>query len=80
MWTANRGGTSPVIAGGLLYVYDPSGGVAVYRPASGKKVGSLDSGGGHWNSPIVADGRIAIPTGDSNAHQTTGTLTIYRKP
>jgi outer membrane protein assembly factor BamB len=79
-WSVDRGGTSPVIAGGLLYVYSPGGdGVAVYRPATGKRVGTLAAAGGHWNSPIVADGRIAIPTGDSNEHQTSGTITIYRK-
>ena len=79
-WSVDRGGTGPVIAGGLLYVYSPSGdGVAVYRPATGKRVGTLAAGGGHWNTPIVADGRVAIPTGDSNAHESSGTITIYRK-
>jgi outer membrane protein assembly factor BamB len=79
-WRVDRGGTSPVIAGGLLYVYSPSGeGVAVYRPATGKSVGTLAASGGHWNTPIVADGRVAIPTGDSNAHDSSGTITIYRK-
>ena len=52
----------------------------VYRPVSGKPVGSLASGGGHWNSPVVADGRVAIPVGDANDHQSSGTLTIYHKP
>ena len=60
-------------------MYDPGGGVAVYKPASGRRVGTLDSDGGHWNTPIVVDGRIAIPVGDANDHDTTGTLTIYRK-
>jgi hypothetical protein len=80
VWTADRSGTSPVIAGGLLYVYSPGGGLTVYRPATGKKVGGLDAGGGHWNTPIVADGRVVIPVGDANAHRTSGTITIYRKP
>ncbi|HKP90975.1 MAG TPA: PQQ-binding-like beta-propeller repeat protein [Thermoleophilaceae bacterium] len=80
VWSVGRGGTSPVIAGGLLYVYSPSGeGVSVYRPATGKRVGTLAAAGGHWNSPIVADGRVAIPTGDSNDHSSSGTITIYRK-
>jgi outer membrane protein assembly factor BamB len=78
-WISDRGGTSPVIAGGLLYVYMHSGDVAVFRPATGKRVGTLGASGGHWNTPIVADGRIAIPTGDSNAHDSSGTVTIYRK-
>jgi hypothetical protein len=81
VWTADRGGTSPVIAGGLLYVYSPGGdGVTVYRPATGKVVGTLPAAGGHWSSPIVVDGRVAIPVGDANDHLTTGTIRIYRNP
>ena len=35
MWTNGTAGTSPVIAGGLVYVYDPTGGgINVYRPSS----------------------------------------------
>jgi len=80
VWENGNPGTSPVVAGGLLWVYSPDGGVEVYRPASGKSVGTLASDSGHWNTPIVADGRVAIPTGDSNTHLTSGTITIYRKP
>jgi hypothetical protein len=81
VWGHGIPGTSPVIAGGLLYVYDPSGGgVAVYTPASGKRVGVLPATRGHWNSPIVADERVAIPVGGANFHLTSGTITIYRKP
>jgi len=77
-WKNGNGGTSPVIAGGLLYVYDPGGGLRVYVPDTGREVATLQSGGGHWNSPIVVDGRIALPEGDSNRHQTTGVLDIWR--
>ena len=41
------------IAGGLLYVYDPNGGLNVYGPTTGKLVTTLSAGPGHWNSPIV---------------------------
>ena len=77
-WRNGNGGTSPVIAGGLLYVYDPDGGLRVYVPDTGREVATLQSGGGHWNSPIVVDGRIALPEGDSNRHQTSGVLDIWR--
>lgn len=80
VWQNGNGGTSPVIAGGLLYVYDPRGGVRVYQPETGKQVGNLESGGGHWNSPIVVDGRIALPEGNSNDHDTRGVLDIWRLP
>jgi hypothetical protein len=77
-WKNGNGGTSPVIAGGLLYVYDPGGGLRVYVPDTGREVATLQAGGGHWNSPIIVDGRIALPEGDSNRHQTSGVLDIWR--
>ena len=80
MWRNGNGGTSPVIAGGLLYVYDPGGGLRVYEPASGRLVATLECAGGHWNSPIVVDGRIALPEGNSNSHRTSGVLDIWRLP
>ena len=78
MWRNDTNGTSPVIAGGLLYVFDPNGGLDVYQPGTGKLVATLPSGGGHWNSPIVVDGRIALPEGDANDHATSGVLDIWR--
>ena len=77
-WRNGDSGTSPVVAGGLLYVYDPGGGLNVLRPATGAVVARLPAGGGHWNSPIVTDGRIALPEGDSNDHRTSGVLDIWR--
>ncbi|HEU4641965.1 MAG TPA: PQQ-binding-like beta-propeller repeat protein [Gemmatimonadaceae bacterium] len=79
-WRNHNGGTSPVVAGGLLYVYDPDGGLRVYQPESGRQLGKLDCGDGHWNSPIVVDGRIALPEGSANDHRTTGVLDIWRLP
>lgn len=78
VWRNGEGGTSPVIAGGLLWVYGPGGGLRVYRPASGTLVATLDAGPGHWNSPIVVDGRVALPEGDANDHATSGVLDIWR--
>jgi putative pyrroloquinoline-quinone binding quinoprotein len=77
-WRVNTGGTSPVVAGGLLYVYNPAGGLNVYEPTTGKLITTLASVNGHWNSPIVVDGRIALPIGDSNSHATGGILYIWR--
>jgi hypothetical protein len=74
-------GTSPVIAGGLLYVYNTSQGMLdVHLPRSGALVASLAANPGHWNSPIVTDGRIALGEGDANLWQTTGVLNIYFVP
>ena len=77
-WRRADAGTSPVLAGGLLYVYDPQGRLNVYGPATGTVVTRLPAGNGHWNSPIVTDGRIALPDGDANDHSLSGVLNIYR--
>jgi outer membrane protein assembly factor BamB len=80
-WEAATPGTSPVLAGGLLYVYDPGGsGLHVYDPRTGQELGVLPAGRGHWNSPIVVDGVIALPEGDANDQYTRGILNIYRLP
>jgi len=77
-WQNSTPGTSPVLAGGLLYVYSPNGnGIAVYEPASGHVIATLSVPPGHWNSPIVVDGHIIEPTGNDNDHKLTGSLTIY---
>jgi Glucose dehydrogenase len=79
-WKNRTGGTSPVIAGGLLYVYESGGGLHVYMPTTGKEVAMLEAGSGHWNSPIIVDGRIALPEGDANNRSQTGLLDIWRLP
>jgi hypothetical protein len=80
VWGKQRGGTSPVIAGGLLYVYEQfAGRIVVYQPATGARVGTLPAATGHWNSPIVVDGRVALGVGSANAHPATGVLAIYRR-
>ena len=76
-WKNTNGGTSPVVAGGLLFVYSPQGGLRVYDPEKGNQIADLDSGSGHWNTPIVVDGKIALPEGNANqsgprAYSTSG--------
>jgi len=77
VWRNRTAGTSPVIAGKLLWVYDPGGGLDVYAATTGKLVKSLPAPPGHWNTPIVAGGRVYLPSGDANDHDTAGALTIY---
>ena len=80
-WQDTTPGTSPVIAGGLLYVYDEIHGALLIRnPVTGQKLRSLPVGQGHWNSPIVIGGRIVLPVGNANDRDTTGTLDIYHLP
>ena len=76
-WAKANAGTSPVIAGNLLYVAG-SGSVHVYLPTSGKEVATLETGPVHWQSPIVVGGRIAVAEGNANDHVTSGVLDIYR--
>jgi hypothetical protein len=77
-WQNGTPGTSPVMAGGLLYIYDPSaGGIYVYRPGSSRPVAKLPGTSGHWNSPIVADGHVIEPEGNGNDHSFNGTLEIF---
>jgi hypothetical protein len=78
VWQNGNPGTSPVLVGGLLYVYDPSaGGIYVYRPRSGRPIAKLPGTPGHWNSPIVVDGHVVEPEGDANDHKLTGTLELF---
>ena len=78
LWENGTPGTSPVLAGGLLYVYDPSaGGIEVYSPQSPRPIATLAGTPGHWNSPIAVDGHVIEPEGDANAHLLKGTLEIF---
>jgi hypothetical protein len=79
-WKNRNGGTSPVVAGGWLYVYSPQGGLRIYDPVNGTQIAELESGNGHWNSPIVVDGKIALPEGNANQHASTGVLDIWSLP
>lgn len=79
-WHNNHAGTSPVVADGMVFIYDPRGGLRVYAATSGHQLDVLDCGSGHWNSPIVVDGLIALPEGNANAHKTRGVLDIWRLP
>lgn len=75
----NTAGNTPVIAGDLLYIYDPVGSLNIYDAAQGTELASLPCGRGHWNSPIAVDGKIAVPVGNANAHKTTGALELWTR-
>jgi hypothetical protein len=78
LWENDTPGTSPIVAGGLVYVYEPSGGgIEVYRPTSATPIAKLPGAPGHWNSPIVVDGHVIEPEGDANDHAGTGTMDLF---
>ena len=80
-WQDATPGTSPVLAGGLLYVYDQTDGTLIIRsPTTGRQLASLPAGQGHWNSPIISGDRIFLPTGNANDRASTGTLDIFHLP
>jgi outer membrane protein assembly factor BamB len=70
MWQSAGGGTSPIIANGVLYVAS-SNAIRALDPLTGKQLWH-DTGIGaiHWESPIVANGVLYIT--DEN-----GQLTAY---
>ncbi|HEY5195697.1 MAG TPA: PQQ-binding-like beta-propeller repeat protein [Solirubrobacteraceae bacterium] len=77
-WSNTTPGTSPILAGGLLYVYDPrAGGIDVYTPSSAQPIAKLAGTSGHWNSPIVVDGHVVEPEGNANDHLLTGTIDLF---
>jgi putative pyrroloquinoline-quinone binding quinoprotein len=59
-WTDATGGTSPMVANGILY-YASHSGLRALDPATGALLWSDASIGGiHWESPIVVDGRVYV--------------------
>ncbi len=77
IWRNDTGGTSPFVADGLLFIYAQQGGLNIYDASSGARLTTLPCGPGHWNSPIVVDGRIILPEGNADSHATSGVLNIW---
>ena len=77
VWTRRDGGTSPVVAGGValyasyqgLRALDPRTGAVLWRD------GRPD--GIHWQSPIVADGRVAVA--DNSGRLLVYTVALSRR-
>jgi outer membrane protein assembly factor BamB len=81
VWQNGTAATSPVIAGGLLYMYDESGGqLDVRRPLTGALLRALPVASGHWNSPIVVGGRVIEPTGSYHDSSSSSTVYVYHLP
>lgn len=56
-WSASGGGSSPVIANGVLYRF--TGNLEAYDPVTGNRLFIDTSPGGvHWESPAVANGHV----------------------
>ena len=57
VWSNGQDGTSPVL------VSRPGGVIRVYQPTTGHELAELSCGDVHWQSPIVADGRVIAAEG-----------------
>jgi hypothetical protein len=84
VWQDGQAGTSPVLAGGLLYIYDEiRGSLRILRPSSGATLAALPATPGHWNSPIVVGGRVILPVGGGTQgpdHLSSGEVLVYHLP
>jgi outer membrane protein assembly factor BamB len=76
IWSSDVGGTSPIVANGIVYV-ETDGAVNAFDAPSGKIVWSTTNssaggtiGGVHWQSPIVVNGWIYVS-------DEAGPLTVY---
>ncbi len=58
-WSKGPGGSSPVVANGMVF-YAGSGGVRALDPKTGTQLWTATIGGTHWESPIVAAGRLFV--------------------
>jgi hypothetical protein len=82
IWRGRPSATNPVVAGGLLFEYGYADSkLRILSPRSGRILITLPTTGlGHWNSPIIEDGRIVLPVGSANDHLATGTIDIFHLP
>jgi outer membrane protein assembly factor BamB len=72
-WQTSVGGTSPIVANGVLF-YAASGRIHTLDPLNGHELwGNSQIGGIHWESPIVDNGQLFIT--DESGH-----LTMYALP
>src|SRR5262249_48498631 len=71
-WSKSGGGTSPVLANGVLF-YAGSGGLRAPNPETGPTLWSSPPIGDiHWESPIVVDGSVYVT--DESSHLTAFAL------
>ena len=65
-WQEGSGGTSPIVANGILYQATRSNSVVALDPTTGTKLWQGTIGGIHWESPVVANGVLYVTDGRSH--------------
>jgi outer membrane protein assembly factor BamB len=81
-WQDNNGGTSPIVANGVLFYAIP-GRIRALDPLNGHELWSDTAIGGiHWESPIVANGALFITdeSGDLTAYAIGGIVPTPTPP
>ncbi|HVU53299.1 MAG TPA: PQQ-binding-like beta-propeller repeat protein [Polyangia bacterium] len=76
-WTVASGGTSPLVANGILYVAGPNI-IQALSAATGAQLWHASIGGIHWESPVVANGVLYIM--DEAQHLTAFTAPAAAPP
>jgi PQQ-like domain len=77
-WANGTGGTSPVVANGMLF-YASTAGVKALDPTTGTELFSDSSIGGlHWQSAIVVDGRLFVIDENKNLWAYGPAATTYK--
>lgn len=68
VWQSAIGGTTPIIAGGVLF-YESKNGIRALDPKTGGQLWSDSAGASpHWQSPIVANGRLYFEDNAGKLH------------
>ncbi len=71
-WHHGAGGSSPIVANGVLYYAGSDNNLYALNPTSGSVLWNGAIGGIHWESPIVVDGTVYVT--DESRHLTAFTL------
>jgi len=83
-WTYTTGNaieSSPVVAGGIIYIGSKDHNLYAFAARTGKKLWSYATGGGIISSPVVADGVVYIGSNDHNLYAFNQTsLQTYHRP
>jgi len=66
VWQNGSGGSSPIVANGILFEATQNNAIVALDPATGKQLWRGGIGGIHWESPIVANGVLYIT--DEGSH------------
>jgi outer membrane protein assembly factor BamB len=68
VWQNGSGGTSPLVANGILFYAGTDGNIRALDPSTGAQKWSAGIGSIHWESPAVANGVLYITDGGAQLH------------